>query len=368
MRSSRAAVRADKLRIGVVWPKPRAARWKLGKTSPTENPDLSDGLLFLEEEGFQVDIEESLPWPFNPLVNVHEFYSALDPIRAARVMARVRRYDAVICVGDATAFFLMALRTLSGSRLPVILIDPALGPGYPRRKRLQDYVLPRVDCVIVFGRVQLDYLRAEYGSTVRPHFIHFRADTDFYQPSDRTVTTDRPYVFSVGLDAARDFDTLAQAAREFATEPVSDCRVVLHTSKPVSDPVGLEISSEKVSFVRLRELYARSSVVAIPLRDAIHPGGITALVEAMAMARPIVVSASRGLADYLEDGRNAIVVPPGDARALSSAMATLVRSPEQARRLGEEARRFVVSTCDNRLYAKTLATIIRDVVADGGSR
>jgi glycosyltransferase involved in cell wall biosynthesis len=364
----RVGVRADDMRIGVVWPKPRAARWKLGKTSPTEYPDLSDGLLYLEEEGFQVDIEESLSWPLNPLINVHEFYSALDPIRAARVMTRVRRYDAVICVGDATAFFIVALRTLVGSRLPVILIDPALGPGYPRRKRLQDYILPRVDRVIVYGRVQLDYLRSEYGSTVKADFIHHRADTDFYQPSHDGMATDRPYILSVGLDAARDFDTLVHAARAFAEATDYKWRIVLHTRRPVSDPSGsLDISGETISFVGLRELYARASAVAVPLRDAIHPSGINTLLEAMAMARPIVISGSSGIADYLEDGRNACVVPPGDARALCSAMETIVRSPEHARRLGEEARRFVVDTCDNRLYAKTLATIIRDVVAHGGS-
>ena len=361
-------MQADDVRIGVVWPKPREARWKLGRTSPAEYPDMSDAFLFLEEEGFQIDIEESLPWPFNPMVNVHEFYSGLDPLRAARVMTRMRRYDAVVCMGDATAFFLVAMRSVLGFRLPIILVDPALAPGYPRRKRLQDYVLPRVDRVIVFGRVQLDYLRSEYGSSVSADFIHHRADTDFYQPSHDGEAADRPYILSVGLDGARDFETLAHAARAFAeTDPA--WRIVLHTSRPVSDPSGrLEISGETISFVGLRELYARASVVAIPLKDAIHPGGINTLLEAMAMARPIVISASRGIGDYLADGRNASVVPPGDACAMCTAMATLVRSPEQARRLGEEARRFVVDTCDNRLYARDFATIIREVITQGGSR
>jgi glycosyltransferase involved in cell wall biosynthesis len=360
-------VPADGIRLGVVWPKPRQSRWKLGRTSPAEYPDLSDGFLYLEDEGFQVAIEESLSWPFNPLLNVHEFYSGLDPLRAVRVMARMRRYDAVVCMGDATAFFLIALRTLVGSRLPIILVDPALGPGYPRRKQLQDHVLPRVDRVIVYGRVQLEHLRAEYGSSVRAQFVHFRADTDFYRPT-HAKSADRPYALSVGLDGARDFDTLARAAREFTSDSVPGGRVILHTSRPVPDAGPLEISSKTISFVELRDLYARASVVAIPLRDSIHPGGITSLLEASGMGRPIVVSASRGLADYVEDGRNAIVVPPGDSRALSGAMAALVRSPERARQLGEEARRFVVSTCDNRVYAKSLASIIRDVIAERSSR
>ena len=74
-------------------------------------------------------------------------------------------------------------------------------------------------------------------------------------------------VFSVGLDGARDFDALAQAAREFTAELVPGGRVILHTSRPVADSSGvLEISGTTISFVELRDLSARASVVAIPLR------------------------------------------------------------------------------------------------------
>src|SRR5262245_2408919 len=151
------------MRIAVVWPRPREHRWKNGRTSPSNFPDGSDALLYLEDEGFQVSIEESCGRPFNPLVRMHEFYSGLDPVRALRVALRARGYDAAVCVGDASAFVLLWLRERLGFRLPVVLIDPALSTDYPRRKRLQDYVLPRVQRVVVFGRAQLDHLAREYG-------------------------------------------------------------------------------------------------------------------------------------------------------------------------------------------------------------
>jgi glycosyltransferase involved in cell wall biosynthesis len=351
-------------RIAVVWPKPRATRWKLGRTAPAEYPDLSDGFLHLEEYGFDVAIEDSLPWPWNPLVDHDEFYSALDPLRAARIIGRLRRYDAVVCMGDATAFVLLAARSLLKLRLPIILVDPALGGNYPRRKRLQDYVLPRADRVVVYGRVQLDYLREQYASAVKAVFLHFRADTGFYRPESHVNNGRSGYAFSIGLDGGRDFATLSAAAYRFSTTPGVDQRVVLQTTRPVSDPNGsLDIQSKPVSYTRLRDLYANASVVVVPLHDSRHPGGITTLMEAMAMARPIVVSASSGIIDYVRDGCNAIVVPPGDADAMSRAMAKLVRSPEEAHRLGRNGRQFVAEHCDNRVYARQLAAVIGDVIA-----
>jgi len=351
------------MRVAVVWPKPRKHKWRLGQTSPDEHPDLSDALLYLEEHHIEVAIEESLGSPWNPLVRVHEFYSGLDPLRAARVAARAGRYDAILCVGDATAFVLVWLRRVFGLRTAILLIDPALSPGYPRRKRLQDYVLPRVDRVVVYGRAQIDYLAREYGPSVKASFLYHRADVNFYAPPERAMAPVDPYIFSIGLDESRDFDTLADAARRCRNQLGVTHRFVLHTTRQVTQPGVLEIRSDSVSYPVLRELYREASLVVLPLRDRLHAGGINTLLEAMATGCPVVVSGSRGIADYVRDGETARVVVPGDAEGMSRAIAELLANPREARRLGENARRFVVEQCENGVYAAAMADVIRDVVA-----
>jgi glycosyltransferase involved in cell wall biosynthesis len=350
------------MRVAVVWPRPRRDRWRLGQTNPHDYPDLSDGLLFLEDHQIQVTIEESLPFPWNPLVRMHEFYSGLDPVRAARIAARATKYDAVLCIGDATAYLVLWLRRVFGFRTAILLIDPALSPGYARRKRLQDYVIPQVDGVVVYGRVQLDHLAQEYGSAIRASFLYHRADVNFYTPSDQQTTAADPYVFSVGLDESRDFETLAAAARYCRDDLGMTERFVLRTPRSVTQPGGLEIQRDSVSYGGLRDLYRGASVVVLPLRDRLHAGGINTLLEAMATGRPVVVSASRGIADYVRDGETVRVVAPGDVRAMSRAIAELIADPREARRLGDNARRFVVERCENRVYAGALAPIIRDIV------
>lgn len=357
------------MRIAVAWPKPRKIRWTHGRTRSAEFPDLSDGLLFLEQEGFEVSLEDSLGLPFNPLVNVHEFYSGLDPVRAGRIAMRVRQYDAVLCVGDSTAFAFVLLRRALGLRVPIVLIDPALSDGYPRRKRLQDYVLPRVDHVVVYGRSQIDYLRREYGTRVSATCLYHRADTDFYRPGDLSTPTETPFIFSIGNDVSRDFNTLARAAAMCTSRPGFHCSFVVQTTLPVVDSKGvLDIRRDPISYVRLRELYARAAVVVIPLVDMRHAGGINTLLEAMAMGRPVVISRSAGILDYISHGSTALIVPPGDPDALSGAIQALIASPTEAERLGQAARRFVVQQCDNRLYAKVLADLVRDVITATTSR
>lgn len=353
----------DRLQVAVLWPKPRLPRLLAARTDREQFPDFSDGLAYLEAEDIDIVIEESLGFPLNPFAHVHEFYSGLDPLRASRLLARVRRYDAAICVGDATAFVLTWLRDMLRVRLPIVVIDPALWYSYPRRKRLQDYVLPRASAVVVYGESQVEYLRKEYGTSVRSVFLHHRADTDFYAPS-RAHQHGQPYIFSVGNDVSRDFETLARAATRCAAVVGFDHRFVVQTKLSVSNADGLlDIRSGTVPYTELRDLYQQASVVVLPLHDMVHPGGINTLLEAMATARPIVVSDSQGVTDYVRNGQTMIAVPVGDADALAAAILKLVHSPDEARRLADNARRFVVEHCDNRLYARRLAMLIRTAIA-----
>jgi glycosyltransferase involved in cell wall biosynthesis len=353
----------NRLRIAVVWPRPRATRVLAARKDRAQFPDFSDGLAYLDAEGIDIRIEESLGFPLNPFAQVHEFYSGLDPLRAIRLLSRARRYDAAICVGDATAFVPTWLRSLLRIRLPIVVIDPALSHDYPRRKRLQDYVLPRASCVVVFGEAQVEYLRKEYGTSLPTVLLHHRADVDFYAPAPAPSQDIEPYIFSVGNDVSRDFETLARAATLCADVPGFRHRFVVQTKHSVSNTNGrLDLRPNTVPYTELRTLYQQADIVVLPLHDSVHPGGINTLLEAMATARPIIVSNSRGVKDYVRDGETMVAVPPGDPQALASAIVRLSQSPAEARRLAENARRFVVEHCDNRVYARRLAAVVREAV------
>ena len=59
----------------------------------------------------------------------------------------------------------------------------------------------------------------------------------------------------------------------------------------------------------------------------------------LAVGRPILAAATADLMEVLEDGRNAVLVPPDDVAAAVSAVRSLMDSPERCERIGIEARR-----------------------------
>jgi glycosyltransferase involved in cell wall biosynthesis len=68
-------------------------------------------------------------------------------------------------------------------------------------------------------------------------------------------------------------------------------------------------------------------------------GSPTKLFEYMGLGRPIVASRLGQIAELLDDGRTARLVPPGDPTALAQAIAEILSSSDRGKALGEAARR-----------------------------
>jgi glycosyltransferase involved in cell wall biosynthesis len=62
-----------------------------------------------------------------------------------------------------------------------------------------------------------------------------------------------------------------------------------------------------------------------------------ALLEAMALGRPVVASAVGGIPDVITHGKDGLLVTPHDARSLADAMVVLLNNEVIRRRLGDEA-------------------------------
>ncbi len=87
------------------------------------------------------------------------------------------------------------------------------------------------------------------------------------------------------------------------------------------------------------------------------------LLEASRAACPIVATAVGGTREVLDDGRNGILIAPGDGKALAKAMADALADPETARKMGERAREFAARTFDGTSIARQTEALYVEVLA-----
>jgi glycosyltransferase involved in cell wall biosynthesis len=324
-----------------------------------EEPDSAlYGALQMHEHGIDIDIHD-------PLFTRISLPSRLDRVtwnlREVAVPFEVGRTDVVFT--PLAAFLPLAAR---GRRLPVVVINFGLNLIWRRssaaRRAVLRASLRSAAKVICLGESQRIELLALTGlDAQRVVTLPVPVDANFFEP--RGGADDR-FILSVGKDLARDYTTFLAAARLLDI----DTTIVVHPR--TVDLSGLPPRAtlrSGVPFVELRDLYARAACVVVPQRSDDYAfgsegGGLTALLEAMAMGRPVVASDRAILHDYVEDGVDALLVPPEDPAALRDAIERVLGDPELARSLGAAARARVERSHTSPEFAARLAPLLESVV------
>lgn len=86
--------------------------------------------------------------------------------------------------------------------------------------------------------------------------------------------------------------------------------------------------------------YAAADVVVLP---SLSEGFPFVLLEALAMACPVVATNVNGVPELIHDGRTGVLVPPRNPKALEAALRTLLRDPCLAARLGRAGQQEVAA-------------------------
>jgi glycosyltransferase involved in cell wall biosynthesis len=87
----------------------------------------------------------------------------------------------------------------------------------------------------------------------------------------------------------------------------------------------------------------------------------------MAMGKAIIAADVPLVQEFITAGETGLVVPPGDAAALRAAITGLLERPEEQRRLGRNARRYLEEQLSMAAFADRFAVAIRRAAAFRGA-
>ena len=104
------------------------------------------------------------------------------------------------------------------------------------------------------------------------------------------------------------------------------------------------------------ERMAAMTCTAVPSR--IEPFGLVAL-EAQGAGVPVVGFTESGVAEIVVDGQTGRIVPHGDLDAMASALAAIIRSPEMAARMGQQARERAATVFSLKEHVERLEQVYR---------
>ena len=211
-------------------------------------------------------------------------------------------------------------------------------------------------------------------------------------PPGEAAMSATPMIATAGLER-RDYVTLVAAMEGLPARLV--IAAASHWSRRrdgLGDrPLPDNVRVEALDYARLRDLYAASAFVVVPLEDVDFQAGITTILEAMAMGKAVIVSHTLGQDDVVIDrravtrgspprvissrfvslfGRRAgygptgLYVPPGDVEALRRAIRYLLDHPTVAATLGENGRRLIEEVMGLDAFVARVAALGAEAVGE----
>ena len=267
-----------------------------------------------------------------------------------------RTYRVIVTDGEQVGLPLALLCKLTGhKRASHLMIAHILSVGKKMllldRFRLQE----QIDTFFVYASWQQRFIQERWQVPAeRVVLTPFMVDSHFFAPN-QVVAQPRRMICAVGLEF-RDYPTLLAAVRDL------DVEVIIAAASPWSKrsdttqqaAIPANVTVRKFSQYELRQLYADSCFVVMPLYNVNFQAGVTAILEAMAMGKAVLCSRTPGQTDVIAEGRTGLYVPPSDPDALRTQIQCLLNNPDLAAQMGKAGRRRVEEEMELTRYAQRL--------------
>lgn len=337
---------------------PDFSDWRLHSGDGRQLPYRMD---YLEEHGLQLQWTDALfrpGWPESRAAAAVRRAEALTaPFAQTAIMARtIASAPITLAMFESEANALAAARRAWPGRRSSVLavvtcwLAQVLDGSGPARRAAYRWAYQSVDRLYYFSRNQGRVLEEQLGLDAdRLRYLPFGVDDETFIPS---LEEEGDYILVVGRDSGRDWPTLFTAL-EGIDLPVKLC------CRP-RDIAGLRVPATVdvlgyVDRTTYRHLLGRARVIALATKPLLYPSGQSVLLEAMAMARAVVVTGTPALTDYVADGETALVVPPGDADALRVRLVEAARDDSLRAQVGRNARESVERSFSARAMWGTVA-------------
>lgn len=251
-----------------------------------------------------------------------------------------RKYDVVISWAERPALAFAAVRMITRSKIPHVALVSWI--SRPKKAMVLKRVHKNITTLVLWSTAQRDFAVNRLGiPPEKVAMVRWFTDQRFFRPFGRQTDM----ICSAGREM-RDYLTLIKAMDGLDIK----CHIAVAFRGKIYETVraALELKSlppnvtvGNLPLTELRELYARSRFVVIPLLPTDTDNGLTVMLESMAMGKAVICSRVNGQTDIIEEGVTGIYVPQGDADALRQAIKHLWDRPEMAEKMGQEARKRI---------------------------
>jgi glycosyltransferase involved in cell wall biosynthesis len=269
----------------------------------------------------------------------------------------------ITCFPQLTLAVAVVMRLTEFRRRPLVAWHFNLGkaPGTLAR-RIAGLAYRRVDTFVVHSTLEARAYPDWFGlPPERFVFVPLQAQGRSFDLDEDRVA---PFIVAMG-SAVRDYATLVEAVRGLAYP------LVIIAADHAVEHIAMPPHVRVVSGITIEACYGylqRARLSVIPISNLESASGQSTLIDSLAYGKATIATRCPGTVDYVDDGVDAILVPPKDVTAMRAAIERLWNDDAARARMGRAAITKVEAAFCDQAIARHLERILDAFVPAGEAR
>jgi glycosyltransferase involved in cell wall biosynthesis len=218
---------------------------------------------------------------------------------------------------------------------------------------LNDILAQYIDKIIIYSRSEVQIhppnLEAKYV------FMYLPADGEF----ENLKPSNDNYIFAGG-GAGRDFLSLIEAIKDTNIPLVlitfSPKTLGYHKRLPENCRVIWQVSTQEYL-----EIMSHARFVVNPLKPGLNPHGQTTIVQALRMGKAVVSTYQASIDDYVQQGKQGLLVEPGDIAGYRDAILQLYSNTALRQKIEHESN-IIAQNLTYKAFATNLLALCREMI------
>ena len=238
----------------------------------------------------------SLPFYSSELMNIKNFKTLL-------------KSDHIVLVSEGTACsalpFLLVIKIFNKKKVSLFVMGLySKKLKFSKLKFIHNatikLLISCIDNVFFLGKGELEVARSLHKKKEKLHYVPFVVDTKFWFSEEKPSLSLNSQILFVGNDGNRDIDLLIDIAKN-----LPEHKFIFVSSIPSLQDLKIknvrvmkgQWGSEEITDKDLREVYKKSKLTIVPLKESTQPSGQSVALQSMSIGIPVIISKTKGFWD-----------------------------------------------------------------------
>jgi glycosyltransferase involved in cell wall biosynthesis len=240
---------------------------------------------------------------------------------------------------------------------------PKPGINFRLRNTILNLLFKIVDNIIFLGEGEYNYAIKNYPYLKnKSHLLPFMVDYSFWN-TEKISSKSREGILFVGNDSNRDFDLLLKIAEQYPDIKFTFVTKKYKFKKPNLDNVKFIDGSwgnQMISDEELKNLYKKSKITIIPLKNSYQPSGQSVALQSMCVGTPVLITRTDGFWDKSNfvDKEDILFIPDNNINSWMQIIDRYYPDDEFLDQLSEKGLSLIKDKYTSESFHKNFSTII----------